>query len=113
MSRLAGEGRAAWAETSCTGPVLSAKDQPQPKNTPAGRPESINGSWQRDLAGQVGSIELLGGVLKRIIKTLLSLVEIRSGEHDAVCRGVKRYGEGDRGSCVGGGYCHDKFHGAG
>jgi hypothetical protein len=31
------------------------------QDTPAGRPESISGRWQRDPAGQVGSIELLGG----------------------------------------------------
>jgi len=29
MSRPAGEGRAAWAETSCTGAVPSAQDQTQ------------------------------------------------------------------------------------
>jgi hypothetical protein len=59
MSRLAGEGRAAWAETSYAGPVPLAQDQTQVKDTPAGRPESISGRWQRDPAGQVGSIELL------------------------------------------------------
>ena len=60
MSRLAGEGRAAWAETSCAGSVRSAQDKTQVKDTPAGRLESISGRWQRDPAGQVGSIELLG-----------------------------------------------------
>ena len=59
MSRLAGEGRAAWAETSCSGPVPSAQDQLQAKDTPAGRAVSISSRWQRDPAGQVGSIELL------------------------------------------------------
>jgi hypothetical protein len=59
MSRLAGEGRAAWAETSRTGSVPSAQDQTQGKDTPAGRPLSISVRWQRDPAGQVGSIELL------------------------------------------------------
>src|SRR3990172_10400017 len=59
MSRLAGEGRAAWAETSCTGSEPSAKDQLQAKDTPAGRAVSISSRWQRDPAGQVGSIELL------------------------------------------------------
>jgi len=61
MSRLAGEGRAAWAETNCIGSMPSAQDELQVKDTPAGRPVSISGSWQRDPAGQVGSIELLGG----------------------------------------------------
>jgi hypothetical protein len=61
MSRLAGEGRAAWAETSYAGSVLSAQDQLQGKDTPASRRESITRSWHRDPAGQVGSIELLGG----------------------------------------------------
>jgi len=59
MSRLAGEGRAAWVETNCTGSVPSAQDQLQAKNTPGAWLESISDSWQRDLAGQVGSIELL------------------------------------------------------
>src|SRR3989304_4165926 len=59
LSRLAGEGRAAWAEASCTGPVPSAQDQIQAEHTPAGRPVSISDRRQRDLAGQVGSIELL------------------------------------------------------
>jgi hypothetical protein len=30
------------------------------KDTPAARPMSITRTWQRDPAGQVGSIELLG-----------------------------------------------------
>ena len=64
-SRPAGEGRAAWAETSCTGVVPSAQDQLQGKDTPAARPESISGSWPRDPAGQAGSIELLGSLLDR------------------------------------------------
>jgi hypothetical protein len=59
MSRLAGEGRAAWAETSYPGSVRSAQDQLQAKDTPAGRAVSIISRWQRDPAGQVGSIELL------------------------------------------------------
>src|SRR3990172_13159447 len=59
MSRPAGEGMAAWAEASFTGSVPSGQDQLQGKDTPAGRPESIRGSWQRDPAGQVGSIEWL------------------------------------------------------
>src|SRR3989304_4801201 len=59
MSRLAGEGRAASAEDRRTGSVPSAQDQLQGKDTPAAWPESISGSWQRDPAGQVGSIELL------------------------------------------------------
>jgi hypothetical protein len=60
MSRLAGEGRAAWAETGRTGSVPSAQDQLQGKDTPAAWLESISGRWHRDPAGQVGSIELLG-----------------------------------------------------
>ena len=59
MSRLAGEGKAAWAETRYTGSVRSAQDQTQDKDTPAARLESISGRWPRDPAGQVGSIELL------------------------------------------------------
>jgi hypothetical protein len=59
MSRLAGEGRADWVETRYTGSVRSAQDQTQVKDTPASRPESISGRWQRDSAGQVASIELL------------------------------------------------------
>jgi len=60
MSRLAGEGKAAWAETSCTSSVPSGQDQTQGKDTPAAWPVSVSGRWQRDSAGQVGSIELLG-----------------------------------------------------
>jgi hypothetical protein len=41
MSRPAGEGRAAWADTSYPGPVRPAKDQTQAKDTLACRPESI------------------------------------------------------------------------
>jgi len=59
VSRPAGEGRAAWAETGYLGSVRPAQDQTQDKDTPAGRPVSINGRWQRDPAGQVGSSELL------------------------------------------------------
>ena len=59
MSRPAGEGRAAWVETTYLGSVPSGQDQLQGKDTPAGRPVSISGRWQRDPAGQVGSIELL------------------------------------------------------
>ena len=60
MSRPAGEGKAAWAETSRAGTVRSAWGQPHVKDPLAGRPESITRSWRRDPAGQVGSIELLG-----------------------------------------------------
>jgi hypothetical protein len=63
MSRLAGEGRAAWAETSNAGSVRSGQNQTQVKDTPGVRLVSITEPWQRDLAGQVGSIELLGGPL--------------------------------------------------
>jgi hypothetical protein len=59
MSRLAGEGRAAWVETSYAVSVRSGQDQTQNKDTPAASPVSISGRWQRDPAGQVGSIELL------------------------------------------------------
>jgi len=62
MSRLAREGRAAWAETSYPGSVPSSQDQAQLKDTPTGMPESISDRWQRDPAGQVGSIELLGAL---------------------------------------------------
>jgi hypothetical protein len=41
MSRLAGEGRAAWAENGYAGSVRSAKDQTHVKDTLACRPESI------------------------------------------------------------------------
>ena len=60
MSRLAATGDVPWPEASCGGPVPTAQDQTQGKDTPAGMPESISGRWQRDPAGQVGSIELLG-----------------------------------------------------
>jgi len=59
MSRLAASGDVPSAEASFPGSAVpSAQDQLQGKDTPAGRPESISGHWQRDPAGQVGSIEL-------------------------------------------------------
>jgi len=61
ISRLAGEGRAARAATSYQDSVRSANDQIQREDTPAARLESITCRWQRDPAGQVGSIEWLGG----------------------------------------------------
>src|SRR3990172_7259799 len=41
------------------GPVPSAQDQTQRKDTPAAWLESISDRWQRDPAGEIGSIELL------------------------------------------------------
>ena len=62
MSRLAATGDVPWPEASCGGPVPSAQDQLQGKDTPAASPVSVSVRWQRDPAGQVGSIELLGAV---------------------------------------------------
>ena len=59
MSRLAASGDEPPGETRFPGSAPSAQDQPQGKDTSAARPESISGRWQRDPAGQVGSIELL------------------------------------------------------
>src|SRR3972149_1693452 len=59
MSRLAAKGSGPPGETSSPGSVRSAQDQLQGKDTPAAWLESISGRWQRDPAGQVGSIELL------------------------------------------------------
>ena len=59
MSRLAAKGNGPPGETSFPGSVRSAQDQLQGKDTPAAWLESISGRWQRDRAGQVGSIELL------------------------------------------------------
>ena len=59
MSRLAAKGNGPPGETSFPGSVRSAQDQLQGKDTPAAWLESISGRWQRDPAGQVGSIELL------------------------------------------------------
>jgi hypothetical protein len=59
MSRLAVPGDAPSAEASFPGSAPWAQDQLQGKDTPVARRESISGSWQRDPAGQVGSIELL------------------------------------------------------
>src|SRR3990172_6017587 len=61
MSRLAAKGNGPPGETSFPGSVRSAQDQLQGKDTPAAWLESISGRRQRDPAGGVGSIELLGG----------------------------------------------------
>jgi hypothetical protein len=59
MSRLAGAGKAAWAGASYAGSVRPPQVQLQGMNTPGAWLELIGGRWQRDPAGQVGSIELL------------------------------------------------------
>src|SRR3990170_6934362 len=59
MSRLAATGNVPWPEARCGGPMSSAQGQIQGEDTPTASPESISGRWQRDPAGQVGSIELL------------------------------------------------------
>src|SRR3990172_5832553 len=59
MSRLAAKGNGPPGEASFPGAVRSAQDQLKGKDTPAAWLESISGRWQRDPAGQVGSIELL------------------------------------------------------
>src|SRR3989304_8810452 len=59
MSRLAVWGDGPPGGASSLGSEPSAQDQTQRKDTPAGRPVSISDRWQRDPAGQVGSIELL------------------------------------------------------
>jgi len=65
MSRLAAMGNVPSAEASFPGSVPWAKGQLQEKDTPAASLVSISGRWQRDPAGQVGSIELLGGLRSR------------------------------------------------